>query len=401
MPAARGLVGEDAEAGDAAVAHAGAGDGGGGTGRGSGRGPQDGLAGDAAAQGDAGFQRDGLAVLAAQHLDGIARHCLVHGRTDGLERGALAHGEHLGGGHANGRRRGAGAPGQADGQNRSKRGQDAVDEEGGTGGKKAAACARRGGLGHAGGELLAGHDDDGNVVLAARHVGGLDQVADGLRGIRRAAPDDAQDLTRGHLVAEAVAREEEGAVGLEGDAADLDEAGVVGRVLLRADVAVDLVAARVLHGVGLAQLARVLALAHRRVIVGNFADGAGAELVQARIADVADGGAALLHQRGGEHARHALIFRVGAGHLEDFVVGDGDGLADALFGGAGLALEAAADAGLGDGGGAFAGGLPANAVHHQEDAALGVAVDAVFVVLPHQPGMRAGGADQFRANHLA
>ena len=80
-------------------------------------------------------------------------------------------------------------------------------------------------------------------------------------------------------------------------------------------------------------------------------------------------------------------FRIGARGAQNLVVGHGDGLADALFGGAGLALQARAHALHGDLGGLLAGGLAADAIHHQEDAALGVDVERVFVVPAHPAGV--------------
>ena len=66
------------------------------------------------------------------------------------------------------------------------------------------------------------------------------------------------------------------------------EIRVVGRVLFRTHVAENLVAARVVHGFGFAQFARVFTLAHRRMVVGDFADLAAADLVETRIAHVPD-----------------------------------------------------------------------------------------------------------------
>ena len=83
------------------------------------------------------------------------------------------------------------------------------------------------------------------------------------------------------------------------------------------------------------------------------------------------------------------------GGAQNLVVGDGDGFADALLGGAGLALQAGAHALDGDLRGLLAGGLPADAVDHQEDAALGVDVPRVLVVLAHPADV--AGARAFEA----
>ena len=86
---------------------------------------------------------------------------------------------------------------------------------------------------------------------------------------------------------------------------------------------------------------------------------------------------------------HSGLARAGA---QDFVVGDGDGFAHALLRGAGLALQAGAHAVHRDFGGLLARGLPADAIHHQEDAAVGVDVQGVFVVLAHAARIAGAGA---------
>ena len=81
---------------------------------------------------------------------------------------------------------------------------------------------------------------------------------------------------------------------------------------------------------------------------------------------------------------------------ENLVVGHGDGFADALLGGAGLAFQAGAHAVDGDLRGLLAGVLAADAVHHQEDAALGVDVQRVFVIAAHAAGIARARAPEFR-----
>ena len=193
-------------------------------------------------------------------------------------------------------------------------------------------------------ELFALHHQHGNVVLASGAIGGGDQFVH--RGLRIAgmALHGGADFRRGHLVAEAIAAQEQRAFGIERNAGDFDEIGVVGRVLLAAHVAKDLIAARVAHGVRLAQFATVFALADRGMIVRDLADFAAAHLVETRIAHVSHHGRAVFQHGEGEHARHAGEFGVGARLAQNFVVGHGDGLADALLDGAGLALEARAHA---------------------------------------------------------
>ena len=79
---------------------------------------------------------------------------------------------------------------------------------------------------------------------------------------------------------QAVAAEEQRGVRFERDLLDVDEIGIAGLVRLRADVAIHLIAARVLHRVELRQLARVFALADGRVIARDLLDAAGTQLVQ-------------------------------------------------------------------------------------------------------------------------
>ena len=166
---------------------------------------------------------------------------------------------------------------------------------------------------------------------------------------------------------------------------------------LRAHIAKDFVAPRVQHGFLFGQFARVFVFAHRRMVGGQLADGAVPDQVEARIAHVADGDLAVFHHRQGEHARHAapifarccasskmrLLARVmavrtrssGARHRRRSEV------RECLHGGLGRQ---------------FAGGLAAHAIHHQEDAALGIDPVAVFVALAQQAGV-GGGARQFMA----
>src|SRR5581483_6029536 len=153
-----------------------------------------------------------------------------------------------------------------------------------------------------------------------------------------------------------------------------------GGVLFRADVAVDLVAARVAHGFGFGQFVAVLALADGGMVVGDLVDLAAADAVEARIAHVADDGSAFFDDRDGEDARHTFPLGVAFGGAQDLIVGHGNGFADALLDGTALAFEARAQAGHGDLGGLFAGCLAADANHDEEDAAVGIDVERIFVV---------------------
>ncbi len=94
-------------------------------------------------------------------------------------------------------------------------------------------------------------------------------------------------------------------------------------------------------------------------------------------------------------------FGIFTGGAQNFVIGHGDGLADALLGGAGLALQARAQTGDGDFGGLLAGGLPANPIHHAEDAAVGVQVEGVFVIVANPPGVARARAPEPHFNHSA
>ncbi len=151
-------------------------------------------------------------------------------------------------------------------------------------------------------------------------------------------------------------------------------------MLLAAHIAEDLVAPRMAHGVGLAQLAAILAFAHRRMIVRDLADLAAAHLVEARIAHVPGHGGAVLQHHQSEHAGHAAPLLVTARRAQNLIVGHRDGLANALLGGAGLALQAGAYTLHRNRRRLLARGLAADAIHHQENAALLVDVERVLVV---------------------
>src|ERR1019366_6136339 len=120
----------------------------------------------------------------------------------------------------------------------------------------------------------------------------------------------------------------------------------------------DFIAARVAHGLKLGQLAALFTLADGRMVVGDLANRAAADLVEARIAHVSYYRRTVLQHGQREHARHAFPLWVGTRRAQDFVVGHGDGFADALLGRARLPLQARAHALHGDLRGLFAGGLP-------------------------------------------
>src|ERR1035437_5379117 len=232
-------------------------------------------------------------------------------------------------------------------------------------------------------ELFALHHQHRDVVLASRAIRRRDQFPHGAFRITGITLHRGANFRRGDLIAQAIAAQQQRAGGFERKALHFDEIRVAGSMLLAAHVAKNLVAARVAHGVRLAQLAIVFALAHRRMIVRDLADFAAPHLVEPRIAYVAHHRLAILHDDQREHARHPLEFRVGSRRPQNFVVGHGDRLADALFHGAGLPLQARAPPLHGHLRRLLAGSLPADAVYHQEDAALRVDMERVLVVAPH------------------
>jgi hypothetical protein len=213
------------------------------------------------------------------------------------------------------------------------------------------------------------------------------------------ALDGALNFGGGDLIGQSITADEQGAFGVEGDALDLDEVGVVRFVLLGADVAEDLIAARMAHGFSFADLAFIFALADGGMIVRDLANLAAAEMVETRIAHVADDGRSIVEHGHGEHAGHALPFGIGLRSFEDFIIGDGDGFADALFGGASLALKAGTEALDGNGRGFFAGSLTADAIDDEEDAAVGVNVEGVLIVSADAAGVGAAGEFEGGLHH--
>ena len=210
---------------------------------------------------------------------------------------------------------------------------------------------------------------------------------------------DGANFRRGHQVAEPVAAQHKRAIGIEWNPLQLDEILIVGLVIFRPHIAKYFIAPRMPHGVGLAQLAAVFTLADGRLVVRDLLNGSVPDLIQPRIPHMTHHGAAILQHRHGEHARHALPFRIAARRAQNLIVGHGDGLANALFGGPGLSFQARAHAVYRDRGGLFARGLSANAVHHQEDAALRVDVECVFVVAAHPARVAGPRVPDLGLNH--
>ena len=144
------------------------------------------------------------------------------------------------------------------------------------------------------------------------------------------------------------------------------------------------------HGVGLGELALVLAHAHRRVVARHLDHAVCADPVEARVADVADRHHAVLDHGQRQDAAHAREGRALRAAAHDLVVRDRDRLAHAILDPPGLALETLLEEVDRDRSGGFARGLAADAVHHDQDAALGVHVDPVLVVVADHA--RVGGA---------
>ena len=240
-----------------------------------------------------------------------------------------------------------------------------------------------------------------DVVLAAGRVGGFDQLRTAplrvarvpLHGVADARPrapgrSDRRCTAAGRYRA----RRECAAISMKsGSSGACSSEPTSRKTSLRRGMA---------HGLGFGQFAGVFALADRRVVVRDLAD-----LRRARIwyrresptcpitAEPFSSTATVSTQAMPSHSGLARAC------AEDFVIGHGDGFADALLGGAGLALQAGAHALHRDLGGLLAGRLPANAVHHQEDAAVGVDVAGVFVVPAHAAGVARPRALQIRLNH--
>src|SRR6185437_11573977 len=101
------------------------------------------------------------------------------------------------------------------------------------------------------------------------------------------------------------------------------------------------------------------------------------------------------HDGDGEDARHASPVGGHRGEPEDLIVGEEDGLADAIFDAAGFALEPRAHERQRGFRGLLAGRLTADAVDDDEDAAERVVVVAIFVDLALEAGVaRTGGAER-------
>jgi hypothetical protein len=111
------------------------------------------------------------------------------------------------------------------------------------------------------------------------------------------------------------------------------------------------------------------------------------ELVETRISNVADDRVAVLDDGNGEHACHAIPLEPRGGKTIDLVVGDRNGLADAIVSRTSLAFEASAQHGERDFRSFAAGGLSADTIDDHEQATVGIAVEPILIDLSLEPGV--------------
>src|ERR1035437_7818463 len=314
-----------------------------------GRGAQFGLSGNASAQGHAVLQAHLLAILALGDFHRVPGAALGHGGGDGGGHRDDARRNH----HRCGLPHGPRQPAQGCRRHEPGREQQRA--------RHPRAARSHGRRDRRRGELFSLHHQHGDVVLASGAIGRRDQLPRGGLRVAGMALHGGANFRRRNLVAQAIAAQQQRAFGIERKALHFDEIGIVRSMLLAAHIAEDLIAARVAHGVRLAQFAVVLAFAHRRMIVRDLPNFAAAHLVEPRIANVSHHRRPVFQYGQGEHARHAGELRVSARRAQNFVVGHGDGLAYALLDGAGQPLQARAHPLHGDFRRLLAGGLPADA----------------------------------------
>ena len=180
-------------------------------------------------------------------------------------------------------------------------------------------------------EFRPGHEQRRDVVAAAGGIGGFHQRGRYARRVAIVALHDFAHLGGRQMIGQAVAAQQNGGVRMEPASPDLDETRLSRRARPRAHVAENFVAARMQHGFGFRERARVLVLAHRRMVGGELADGAVPNQVESRVAYVPHRDHAVFHQRQREHARHAAARVRAARPLVNAVVGVGDGPAHPRF----------------------------------------------------------------------
>src|SRR5689334_10218142 len=129
-------------------------------------------------------------------------------------------------------------------------------------------------------------------------------------------------------------------------------------------------------------------------------DAAIADLVESRVADMANRGRPILEDGNGEHACHALPLRASGSQAMNLVVCNRDRFANALANRAGLALESLAQHAERDVGSFSASRLPADAIDDDEHPARLVNVEAILVDHTPQAGIGgAGGRDRAERWH--
>ena len=188
-------------------------------------------------------------------------------------------------------------------------------------------------------------------------------------------------------VRQSIAAEKQRRVRFERNLVRVDEVRIVGFVRVGPDVAIHLIAPRVVHRLELGELVGIFTLADRRVIARDLVDAFVPKLVQARVADMAHHGARLVDDDDGEDARHPVPLRPQDCGAMDLVVRDRDRFAHAIDERSRLALEPRPHRRQRDIGGSSAGRVAADAIDDQEQPSRQVEVDAIFIDVALQAGV--------------
>jgi hypothetical protein len=184
---------------------------------------------------------------------------------------------------------------------------------------------RVGGRG-AGGDLLEAEEDHGDVVAPAGLVGRGHQGPGGLLHGGRLTQHGGDLAVLDHG-GQPVAAQEEHVAGLGRPCGRVDLHGGLG-----AQGAGDDGALRVVVGLLGGELALALELLDQRVVVGEALEGAVAQPVGARVADMGHGDIVLADHRGGDRGAHALAGAVGLGQVVDALIGQADPRAQGSLG---------------------------------------------------------------------
>ena len=188
-------------------------------------------------------------------------------------------------------------------------------------------------------------------------------------------------------VRQSIAAEKQRLVRCERDLVRVDKVRIVGFVGVGPDVAIHLIAPRVVHRLELGELVGILTLADRRVIARHLVDAFVPELVQARVADMAHHGAHIVDNDDGQDARHPVPFRPQDCGAMDRVVRERDRFTHAIDKRSRLALEPRPHRRQRDIGGSSTGRVAADAVDDQEQPSRQVEVDAIFIDVALQAGV--------------